>query len=515
MGAGGRAPRSGGSRPSRAVGRAGEPPLSPQGIELVETPLVRTPDAPSQGWWSDTCAARRARIACSCGCSAWSNLGAVPGNGRTFRPTSSRGTAGGPRVAMLTCPPRRRLRSALACLLPEPNVESRTVTIVGRAALTGAGRGIERFWAALRAARPLQETHDLCDARIHDARYVRVREPRMPDGDLASAWLRLACDDALADAGAAIASFDRSRMALFAGSSLGGMTLFEAAHRRDAAAGPGLPVDEVPGFRALYDGPSRRAAEVAASGAWTVNTACSSAANALGLARRWLVRGRIDVALVAGFDVISAFAYSGFRCLGAMDPEPTTPFGAERRGLNLGDAALAFVLVRSADATSGTHIVGFGSSCDAHHLTRPDLGGKGLARAVRAALNDAGVEATQIDLISAHGTGTPYNDTMEAAAFADVFGAAPPTVHCAKPVFGHTLGASGAVDALAVSLMLEHGVVPPTHLRGAEDPELAIHPTRSEASLGVGALAISTSSGFGGSNAVLVMTEHDGQRSRN
>jgi 3-oxoacyl-(acyl-carrier-protein) synthase len=265
----------------------------------------------------------------------------------------------------------------------------------------------------------------------------------------------------------------------------------------------------VPGFRALYDGPSRCVAEAIAGGAWTINTACSSAANALGLARRWLARGRIDVALVAGFDVVSPFVYSGFGCLGAVDPEPTTPFGAARRGLNLGDAAVAFVLVRSADATGGTRVIGYGSSCDAHHLTRPDLGGKGLARAVRAALGDAGVEATQIGLVSAHGTGTPYNDTMEAAAFADVFGDAVPPLHCAKPIFGHTLGAAGAVDALAVSLMLEHGVVPRTYLRGAEDPELAVHPGRTETSIERGALAISTSSGFGGSNAVLVMTRGD------
>ncbi|MEE8409188.1 MAG: beta-ketoacyl synthase N-terminal-like domain-containing protein [Myxococcota bacterium] len=392
---------------------------------------------------------------------------------------------------------------------------SGTVSIVGCGALTGAGRGVEAFWEALRTGEPLLERHDLGDPRLADATYVAVPEPRQPNGELAASWLWLACNDARQAAAPVLERLESPRVAMLCGSSLGGMTLFETAHRYgvEAAVGPGLPTEALPGWRALYDGPTRHvgAGVGASAGAWTLNTACSSAANAIGVARRWLLGGRIDAALVAGFDVISPFVYTGFLCLGAMDPEPTTPFGVARRGLNLGDAAVAFVLVRSADANQdAVRITGYGSSCDAHHLTRPDLEGRGLARALRAALRSAGLSPAEIDMINAHGTGTPYNDTMETAAFVDVFGDDTPPLHCAKPVFGHTLGASGAIDALAVHEMLRRGVLPATYLRGDEDPELAVHPERRERGLDPTTVALSTSSGFGGSNAVLVMRRGDG-----
>jgi 3-oxoacyl-(acyl-carrier-protein) synthase len=225
------------------------------------------------------------------------------------------------------------------------------------------------------------------------------------------------------------------------------------------------------------------------------------------VARTWLDRRRCDAALVAGIDVISPFVHAGFAALGAVDPEPTAPFCATRRGLNLGEAAVAFVLVR-ADAfpdADVVDVVGYGSSCDAHHLTRPDLTGAGLARAMSAALADADLAPTDVDVVSAHATGTTFNDTMEDGAFRRVFGAHRPLVHCAKPVTGHTLGAAGAIDALAMALALERGRLPPTYRRGELDPALAFAPAQDETALARDAVVLSASSGFGGSNAVLVL----------
>ena len=101
-----------------------------------------------------------------------------------------------------------------------------------------------------------------------------------------------------------------------------------------------------------------------------------------------------------------------------------------------------------ASQNDAVDLIGYGSSCDAHHLTRPDMSGAGLARAMNAALADAGTKPQNVGLLSAHGTGTPFNDAMEAAAFATVFGETHPPMHCAKPVTGHTLGAAGAIDAM-------------------------------------------------------------------
>ncbi len=387
--------------------------------------------------------------------------------------------------------------------------------IAGCGVLSGAGRGTERLWRALRAAEPGQLAHELGDPELA-ARYVAIPAERdASHDDLATHWLELACRDALAEAAPVLDRMGRgARLAVLAGSSLGGMTLLERAQRRawdpGGRRGPGLEAPDLPLWRGLYDGPAAAVGGRldAAVGAWTINTACSSAANALGLARRWLERDRIDVAVVAGVDVVSPFVYAGFQALNAIDPAPSAPFAQERRGLNLGEAAVALVVVRAADAgTAGgdVDVLGYGSSCDAHHLTRPDPSGAGLARAVRAALADAGIGPADVSAVSAHATGTPFNDAMEDAAFRAVLGDRRPPVHCAKPVCGHTLGAAGAIDAVAMVLALSAGVLPRTFRRGRPDPALAFQPLAAEAPLAPDARILSTSSGFGGSNAALVL----------
>jgi len=221
-----------------------------------------------------------------------------------------------------------------------------------------------------------------------------------------------------------------------------------------------------------------------------------------------LFRDRLDIAVVVGVDMISPFVFAGFAGLKAIDPEPSSPFSLERKGLNLGEAAVGIVLVRDADAPTGNDgigLTGYGSSCDAHHLTRPDPGGHGLARAIHAALRDADVDPAQIDFVSAHATGTAYNDAMEAAGFASVFGPSVPPLHCAKPVTGHTLGASGAIDALVTYLALRDGIVPRSYFRGAADPSLHMAPLATEQARPLRS-GLSTSSGFGGSNAALIFS---------
>lgn len=377
--------------------------------------------------------------------------------------------------------------------------------VVGVGALTCAGSGVDAFWQACAAARPGLARHTLDG--IDDARFCGFARRHS-----AVEALTTALEDAVATAELTLARWSAPRVALFAGSSLGGMATYEALHRRWWAADASVaPASSHPVAR--YDGPAHVAGAAVLDslgrsvGTWTVNTACSSAANALGMARNWLVRRRIDVAIVAGYDVISPFVYAGFACLNAMDLEPSSPFSLSRAGLNLGEAAVAFVLVR-ADVASpgGVGLIGYGSSCDAHHLTRPDLSGSGLARAVRSALVDGGVGPDHVSMVSAHGTGTLFNDQMESAALSTVFSRCPP-VHCAKPVVGHTLGAAGAIDALLCIEALRRHVLPPTYRRMPADPTLTIQPSSAALGLPPGAVALSTSSGFGGSNAALLFAE--------
>jgi len=388
---------------------------------------------------------------------------------------------------------------------------SHSIAIAGSGVISGAGRGVDAFWDAVAAAQPGQTSRSFGDSRLEPAQYVSIPEAHreLSHGESAASWGDLAISDALKQAEPLVSQLPSARIALFVGSSLGGMTVFEKAHRRwtGVDAGPGMPTEEPAPWQAFYDGPTNQlgAQYQPNHGSWTINTACSSATNALGYARLWLLRNRVDIAIVAGLDAVSPFVYSGFRSLRAVDSGPTKPFSDKRRGLNLGEAAAAFVLIRgSASTHECTHVVGFGSSCDAHHLTRPDPTGEGLARAIRQSIKDAHSTPGDIAAISAHGTGTPLNDPMEAAAFSRVFETRVPPIHCAKPVSGHTLGAAGAIDALVLQLALEKGQLPPTYCP-SPDRTLPCYPSTDSHQLPTGALGLSTSSGFGGSNAAIIL----------
>jgi len=375
--------------------------------------------------------------------------------------------------------------------------------IVSYACRTSAGDDIDALWRAICAGRSSLAHHELDDTRFEHPRFNAISLRQDP----AQVLLRV-CRESLRKAQAATSSLKSRRTMLFAGSSLGGMQHLERQHRGWWLQSKGESPDDETFAQGCYAGPTTSTGDALGVSSVTLNTACSSAANAMGLARLWLCKKRIDIAIVAGYDFISSFVYAGFDCLGAIDSEVSRPFCNDRAGLNLGEAALACVLIRSTDASEGkdqVDVVGFGSTCDAHHITRPDPDGRGLARAIGAALDDAGGKAPDVDALSAHGTGTYFNDAMEAAAFRSVFGEgdAIPPVHCAKSVTGHTLGAAGLVDAFVVAAALRHQTWPAS-LMGAPDPKLGAAPSKESSVLCTDALVLSTSSGFGGSNAALL-----------
>jgi nodulation protein E len=239
---------------------------------------------------------------------------------------------------------------------------------------------------------------------------------------------------------------------------------------------------------------------------YTVSTACASASHAMGQAF-WMVRsGLAEVAVTGGHEAPFALGLlRAWESMRVVSPEPCRPFSQDRRGLSLGEGAAMFVLESlEAARARGAHVYaeirGLGMSADAGHITMPSA--DGAARAMRAALRDAGLAAEQIGYINAHGTGTLANDATEALAIREVF-ATPPPVSATKSMHGHALGAAGALEAAATVLAMDRGVLPPTVNFTAADAqcELDVIPNAARA-LRVEA-ALSNSFAFGGVNAVL------------
>lgn len=241
----------------------------------------------------------------------------------------------------------------------------------------------------------------------------------------------------------------------------------------------------------------------------SICSACSSGAIALVQAAAWLLRGDVDVALAGGADGLCRMTVYGFNALGATDPEPCRPFDRARAGLNLGEGAALLVLERAESALArGAEVLawldGFAIGAEAHHITHPEPGGARAAALMRRALERAGLRADDLGYVNAHGTGTRQNDAMEAQALLDVLGsgASRTWVSSSKAQLGHTLGASGAVEAALTVLALARGEVPPT--AGLIEPELqGLRHVLTAGQKAPISSALSSSFGFGGMSCVL------------
>lgn len=232
-----------------------------------------------------------------------------------------------------------------------------------------------------------------------------------------------------------------------------------------------------------------------------VSNACASSGKAFASAKRWLNARAVDAVLVGGADSLCQTTLRGFQALGLLSPEPSRPFSQERRGINIGEGAAFALLERRGD---GPLLLGTGESADAHHMTTPDPDGAGACTAMQAALRDAGVSGAEIDYVNAHGTGTQFNDAMEARAIRSALGdAADPIVVSTKGYVGHTLGAAGATEAVFALEALRGGWVPASVGADPVDPELELNVATGLCELDV-RFALSNSFAFGGSNVSLV-----------
>ncbi len=233
-----------------------------------------------------------------------------------------------------------------------------------------------------------------------------------------------------------------------------------------------------------------------------VSHACISGLLAMITGMRMIQSGMYDQVIVTGADLITAFIFSGFQSFLAISPEPCKPFDADRDGISLGEAAATVIL--SGNKTDDSILLSGGSvSNDANHISGPSRTGEELFLAIRSSMNQAGVRADGIDLISAHGTATRYNDDMEAKAI-HLAGMSSVPLNSLKGYYGHTLGAAGLVESIISLHSLKENLLFPTlgfSIPGTEMPVNVIKELRT-AKLGK---CLKTASGFGGCNAAIIL----------
>lgn len=235
---------------------------------------------------------------------------------------------------------------------------------------------------------------------------------------------------------------------------------------------------------------------------YAVSTACTSSAKAVASARRLLRTDVCDAVLIAGVDALCETTVRGFHGLSVLSEQAARPFSSQRDGIHIGEAAALFLLENEGEGA--TYVRGIGESSDAHSMSAPHPDGLGAALAMQGALRDAGIAPDQVDYINAHGTGTEQNDAAEAAAMRTVFGEQSPPVSSTKGVTGHTLGACGALEAIACAVAIQRGELPKS--TGAEpvDPSLHIQVLRDSVRRPIH-YALSNALAFGGNNISLLL----------
>jgi nodulation protein E len=398
----------------------------------------------------------------------------------------------------------------------------RRVAITGMGAICALGRNTAEFAEALREGRsgiaPI-ESVDRSQLRFQNAAEVRgySHQPYFDDRradfmDRFAQFAVIAAREAVADAAVSWTPELRESAAIVTGSCVGGQTTedigFQELYKLGRSRVHPLTIPKT----MANAGASHISMEFGITGpSFTIATACSSSGHAIGQAY-WMVRaGATDLAIAGGSEAtFSMGILKAWEAMRVVSPETCRPFSKDRRGMILGEGGAMLVLepleaARARGARIHAELVGFGMSSDACHITQPSA--EGAARAMRAALRDAGLAPEQIGYINAHGTATLANDPTEVAAIRSVFGphAERLAISSTKSMHGHTLGAAAALECLATALALRDGVLPPTANFSEPDPQCDLDVIPNHARRAQVEYAISNSFAFGGLNAVLAL----------
>jgi len=402
----------------------------------------------------------------------------------------------------------------------------RRVAVTGIGVISALGPTRAAFWDSLRSGRvgirpmtlvPEGSTRFPNAAEVPDYRVADYFDEKEAGFlDRFSQFALIAAREAVADSGldfdAGLSGVSRENTAIVTGSCAGGQTTEdEGFYGLYALKNTRFAPLSIPKVMANA-GASRISLEFGITGpVYTVSTACSSANHALGQAF-WMVRDGVAEAAIAGGSEapFSLGLLKAWEAMRVVSPDTCRPFSRDRRGLILGEGGAMLVLepldrARGRGAHVWGEIVGFGMSSDAHHITQPSAAG--AAKAMRAALSDAGLSVAEVGYINAHGTGTPSNDPTETEAIRSVFGerAGKIPVSSTKSMHGHALGAAGAIEAAATLLAIHEGVIPPTANFTEPDPACGLDVVPNTARAATVQYALSNSFAFGGLNAVLVL----------
>ncbi len=398
----------------------------------------------------------------------------------------------------------------------------RRVAITGMGAICALGRNVGDFGRALAEGRPGFGTIESADnsqlrfqngAEVKGYSHTPYFEDRVADFiDRFAQFAVIAAREAVADSGVEWTPELRESAAIITGSCVGGQSTedigFQDLYKMGRNRVHPLTIPKT----MANAGASHISMEFGImSPSFTLSTACSSAAHAIGQAF-WMVRsGAADLAITGGSEApFSVGILKAWEAMRVVSPDTCRPFSKDRHGMILGEGAAMLVIepleaARARGARIHAEIVGLGMSADAGHITQPSAAG--ATRAMRAALRDAGLAPESIGYINAHGTGTSANDPTETAAIRAAFGAHADrlAVSSTKSMHGHALGASAALECVATALALRDGVLPPTANYREPDPACDLDVVPNEARAAQVEYALSNSFAFGGLNAVLAL----------
>jgi nodulation protein E len=398
----------------------------------------------------------------------------------------------------------------------------RRVAITGMGAISALGRDVPQFAASVLQGKSgigRIESTDCAALRFQNGAEVRgySHQPYFDDRradfmDRFAQFAVIAAREAVAGADIGWTNELRETAAIITGSCVGGQSTEDIGFHEVYKLGHNRVHPLTIPKTMANAGASHISMEFGITGpSFTISTACSSAAHAIGQAF-WMIRGGMtDLVITGGSEAPFSFGIlKAWEAMRVVSTDTCRPFSRDRRGMILGEGAAMFVLepleaARARGAPVHAEIVGFGMSADASHITQPSS--EGAARAMRAALKDSGLTPEQVGYINAHGTGTPANDVTETAAIHSVFGphAGRLAVSSTKSMHGHALGAAAALECLAAALALRDGVLPPTANFNEYDPECDLDVIPNCPRQAAVEYALSNSFAFGGLNAVLVL----------